>query len=174
MDIRNIHSICKCTCLSENLPEKKKAHESQLVKGISKESCTCWQFVGESQLVYCHLDASRLQRTSVIYRNSTMYMITSPYVYTLLINKVRGILYVDSWQKQTEGDTYFSRSSSTMLSMPFSWQNNRTRCWLTTGWSAANWDPDPEPEGVATPIPQSISSCLLVKVKNDFIKAFDW
>ena len=54
---------------------------------------------------------------------------------------------------------YLRRSFSTISSMLFSWQNNRTRCCDTTGSDDRSLEPGEEE---LTPIPQSTSSCLRV------------
>lgn len=59
---------------------------------------------------------------------------------------------------------YLRRSFSTISSMLFSWQNNRTRCCDTTGSDDRSLEPGEEE---LTPIPQSTSSCL--RVNNNMV-----
>ena len=52
---------------------------------------------------------------------------------------------------------YLRRSFSTISNMLFSWQNNSTRCWDTTGSDDKSLEPGDEE---LTPIPQSNNNCL--------------
>ena len=66
---------------------------------------------------------------------------------------------------------YLRRSFSTISNMLFSWQNNSTRCWDTTGSDDKSLEPGDEE---LTPIPQSNNNCLQEGNKCEIFSLVSW